>query len=106
MAHRNLHHLGGGPEEVSTSIRADYKRDEKWVHISDLVIAVGLYWLVRNWEVPDGAALFAVVFGGMTGLRVFIDQSNRNWWLHRVNYDAEVQRERRLGQDGGEETYR
>ena len=93
MDHRNLHYIGGGTQEVADSVRRDYKRDSKWVQINDVFLAIGILWLVRHWEYLDGLALFVAVFTGITGLRMFIDQSNRNFWLHSVNFDSERRRE-------------
>ncbi|MBD8549007.1 hypothetical protein [Sphingomonas sp. CFBP 8760] len=93
--HRNLHVYGGQTKLVRESIQADYKRDTRQGHIMDLMGLAALLYLMRSWDWPDRFAALAAVMLLLGGLRTFIDNSNRNWWLHRLNYDEQERYELR-----------
>lgn len=100
MQHNNLHAWANSTAEVRDALKRDYERDHKRLTWADVAVGAGLGWLVRSWAWPDIVAAYVVVLGAVSSLRLFIDQSNRNWWLHRVNWDSAVREE------ADEEAYR
>lgn len=92
MKHRNLHEHGS-TTDVRSAVRQDYERDSGRVNLWDLLAAGALYWLIRDWPTDRSAAALILLVAFSAGLRTFIDQSNRNWWLHRVNWDEQVRQE-------------
>ncbi len=92
MPHVNLHEHGS-MTEVRSAVARDYKRDSGRVQLWDVITVAALYWLVRDWPADKMTAAFALAAAATTALRTFIDQSNRNWWLHRINWEEQAMRE-------------
>lgn len=86
--HTNLFRFGHTRAEVLDGINADHKRDSGTLRIIDLVMFGSVLVLVRNMDRVDAIATFVAVFTAITGLRYFIDLSNRNFYLHRLDWES------------------
>jgi 2-methylcitrate dehydratase PrpD len=90
VEHRNLHEWGHSAAEVGASMRKDYKRDHRTLTFYDVAGAACLAFVLRSWQVSEIAAALGCYIFTVSALRLFVDQSNRNWFLHRVNWDAQI----------------
>lgn len=85
--HTSLFSLGHSRREVKKALIQHQKRDSRMVNVLDLVFGVCVIYLVRNLPLFDGAAIFVGVYVGITGMRYFVDQSIRNFYLHRLDWE-------------------
>ena len=91
--HRNLFSNGHTTTEVYEAMLKHQKRDKWIVVIADLGLLTGL-WMATNVSGHDRFVWLALIaICGMTALRYFIDMSNRNHFLHRLDWELAKQRE-------------
>ena len=83
--HHNLF-ASGDEQEVYAGLVRDTKRDGRMIGYMDLVLIGAALYLARHLPVWDFAAVFAVAFVGMQRLNYFIDQSNRNFFMHMLDW--------------------
>tara|TARA_R110002033_G_scaffold162231_1_gene198891 strand:- start:286 stop:561 length:276 start_codon:yes stop_codon:yes gene_type:complete len=85
--HQNLFQNGHAHAEVYEAIRADYARDSKAVKFFDAIwIGALIAGLIDLFELSSLWFVLAAIFT-MISLRYFVDQSNRNHMLHRIDWD-------------------
>ncbi len=97
--HTNMFANGHSRTEVKAGLNAHQKRDTRVVTITDVILGASLLVLMRDMEQLDAAASFIAIMAGLVGLRYFIDMSNRNFYLHLLDWEAEAENER-LGSSG------
>ena len=75
----------GDEHEVYAGLQRDYKRDGRQAQIMDLVATGAVVWLTRTWQPVDIFAAVALFWAFSAGTRTFIDNSNRNFFLHAAD---------------------
>ena len=91
--HRNLFSNGHTTTEVYEAMLKHQIRDERIVLIADIGLIAGI-WMATNASADDRFLwLVLIAVCGMTALRFFIDMSNRNLLLHRLDWEWAKQRE-------------
>ena len=85
--HTNMFSYGHTRSEVKEGMNAHQKRDSKVLNVLDLVLGICLLYLVRSQAPLDAAAIIIGATAALSGMRYFIDQSVRNFYLHRLDWD-------------------
>jgi hypothetical protein len=85
--HINMFSQGHSRSEVRAGLNAHQKRDSRVLGVLDLVLGACLLYLVRNQPALDAVVLFIAVVAALSGMRYFIDQSVRNFYLHRLDWE-------------------
>ncbi|WP_141397817.1 hypothetical protein [Novosphingobium sp. Chol11] len=100
--HTSMFSMGHTRDEVRDALKQHYKRDNGRLGFYDLVTGACALFLVRKMEIVDAAAVLIGLGAAITAIRHFIDQSNRNFYLHRLDWEeaAEVDRPSRHPNDG------
>ena len=83
--HENLFAYGD-VREVYEGLQRDYKRDVRQIQIMDAVGVVAVVYLARHlsgWDYVAAIVLFVIVLGR---LNTFIDNSNRNFMMHMIDW--------------------
>jgi|LakMenEpi03Aug12_release.lakeMendotaPanAssembly.Ray.scaffolds.fasta_scaffold933662_1 hypothetical protein len=93
--HNNLFKSGHSPADVKMSLARDQKRDSGTIRLLDAVVLVCVLYLVRDLPRLDAVAIIVAVVAGISGMRYFVDQSVRNFYLHRLDWDDANADERR-----------
>jgi hypothetical protein len=86
--HINLFRWAGTRREVREAMERDQKRDRKVLQWWDFLLALSLAYLARDLPLTDLLAVLVAAFAGMSGLRYFIDLAVRNYYLHRLDWEA------------------
>lgn len=86
--HTNMFSFGHSRAEVKAGLNQHQKRDSRILAVLDIVLGVSVIYLLRDLPHRDGAAAFAAIFAGVWGVRLFVDQSVRNFHLHRIDWEA------------------
>ena len=87
MMHNNLFSQGHTRRDVKGSLSQNQKRNNTALQVLDLVVGACLIYLLRNQPILDAAAIFIGSFAALSGIRYFVDQSNRNFYLHRLDWN-------------------
>lgn len=83
--HKNLFNYGDD-DEVYASLQRDYRRDSRQVQVMDL-LAVGLVvYIARDLGTWDAVATILLAAIVMSRLNTFIDNSNRNFFMHLIDW--------------------
>lgn len=91
--HTNLFANGHTTRDVYEALVNHQKRDQTIVLVADLGLAASI-WMAARTSGQDRLIWFVLIaFTGMTALRYFIDMSNRNSFLHRLDWDEAKARE-------------
>lgn len=85
--HNNMFSDGHERAEVKTALIQHLKRDSRVVRTLDVITGLCLAFELRHQSGLDSAGIFIGVFAALSALRHFIDQSNRNFFLHRLDWD-------------------
>lgn len=85
--HTNMFSQGHSRREVKSALNEHQKRDSRVIKVLDLVFGVCVLYLVRNQPALDAAAIFVAALTALSGMRYFIDQSVRNFYLHRLDWE-------------------
>lgn len=85
--HTNMFMFGHSRAEVKAALNQHQKRDSGILKALDLVLGICVLYLVRDLPRWDAAAIFVAVFSGLSGIRYFVDQSVRNFYLHRLEWE-------------------
>lgn len=85
--HTNLFVHGHSREEVKSAMEEHQRRDSRTLRLIDLSLGGTLLVLVRDMEPLDAIALFVAALCGLSGLQYFVDQSVRNFYLHRLDWE-------------------
>lgn len=94
--HINLHH-DGDKEDVYKALQRDYSNDAKRLATWDWVIvlcAAGAALVSHHY---DWLWLFAAIYALNAKIVVFIDNSNRNWAMHLIDWMTQNDKERDVG---------
>ncbi|MCL6682481.1 hypothetical protein [Sphingomonas alba] len=77
---------------VYEALQRDYKRDHRQIQVMDLVVFAAVAFLARHLSGWDYAAVVIGTVVLMTRLNTFIDNSNRNFFMHMIDWlDAKAQ---------------
>lgn len=90
--HNNLFRNGHSKREVRQALKDHYVRDSKIIQVSDAVTGFSVGYIAHQQSALVGVAVFAGVFSALISLRLFIDQSNRNHFLHRLDWEDALKR--------------
>lgn len=85
--HRNLFSFGNSRREIKAALNEHQKRDSRTLAALDIVFALCVIYLVRNQPPFDAIAILGAAYTAMTGMRYFVDQSARNFYLHRLDWE-------------------
>jgi len=85
--HINLFSQGHSRGEVKNALNAHQKRDSATLKLLDFVFGICVLYLIRNQPRLDAAAMFVAAIAGLSGMRYFVDQSVRNFYLHRLDWE-------------------
>ncbi len=85
--HVSLFSKGATTEEVRSALRRDYRSDSLKVRLLDLLFVGSLLFLARNQPLENLVAVLLAAFSALTAVRIFIDQSARNFFLHRLDWE-------------------
>ena len=85
--HLNLFGQGHSRREVREALDQHQKRDRGILQFLDMVVGVCVLYLIRNQPMLDAVAIFIGVFAALSGVRYFVDQSVRNFYLHRLDWE-------------------
>lgn len=86
--HVNLFSNGHSRREIHKALREHYERDSRILFVIDAVLGGSVLYLIRNLPTDQAIAIAVAIGATVTGLRYFIDQSNRNFYLHRLDWEA------------------
>jgi len=92
--HNNLFGFGHTPDEVYQSIVKDAGRDSKIIRFSDAVAIFCLFGALGDWWGKADLFWIGLFVSAAYAMRVFIDQSNRNFFLHRLDWERAAANER------------
>lgn len=85
--HVNMFGFGHSRREVKAGLNEHQKRDSTILKVLDFTFGVCVLYLVRNQPALDATAILIGTFTAMTGMRYFVDQSVRNFYLHRLDWE-------------------
>lgn len=85
--HNNMFQHGHTRQEVRQALNNDHKRSHKYLQILDVIFSLCLLFLVRHLPTWDIVAVMVAATTGVSGMRYFIDQSVRNFYLHRLDWE-------------------
>ena len=86
MGHQNLFSNAENRQEVYQSLQRDFARDEKVSH-SALTVAIALLAIALIQGPSDGWIWLIMGCGAMfVTLTFFIDNTNRNWTMHLIDW--------------------
>lgn len=83
--HENLFSYGD-QQEVYSALQRDYKRDSKQIRIMDAIGLIALIYLARHLPTWDYVAVIALAMTVVSRLNTFIDNSNRNFAMHLIDW--------------------
>lgn len=84
--HTNMFAYGADEKDVYTALERDTARGSKSITVMDLILAVAALYLVRDLPTWDKVAALVFAFVAMRRLYFFIDQSNRNFFMHWLDW--------------------
>jgi len=82
--HDNLYAYGDD-DEIYKALQRDYKRDAKQTTLFDTLAAAVGVMAVADIAEMRGWWLFIAATLALSAHRTFIDNSNRNWYMHRLD---------------------
>ena len=83
--HNNLFEGRHSRAEIKMGLLNDQKRDGRRLWLLDLMLVVCVVYLIRDFPDWDRTAGILAVLAAVMGMRNFIDQSVRNFYLHRLD---------------------
>jgi hypothetical protein len=86
--HHNLFGLGHSPRDVYAKLQEDSKRDQRTRMIFNIVFCASVWFLARGLGTWDQFGALIAAWSGMAGIQYFIDESNRNFWMHQLDWAA------------------
>lgn len=98
--HNNLFAHTDDRSEAYAALRRDFKRDHRTISIADVVTIIAVLYLCRNMSGLDYVAMVVLAGAVLTRLNSFIDNSNRNWFMHMLDWDNQREQERREAERG------
>ena len=97
--HTNLFAYAGDRHEVYEALQRDYKRDHRQTQIMDVILVVAVLYLARHLQGWDVFAVVAATFVLLSRLNTFIDNSNRNFFMHTIDW-LDARENERAKEDG------
>jgi hypothetical protein len=85
--HNNLFSAGHSRAEIKNALNDQQKRGHSVLQVLDFVAGGSLIYLLRNQPIIDAIVAFVAIFAALSGLRCFVDQSVRNFYLHRLDWE-------------------
>lgn len=85
--HTNLFTGGHSRADVKLGLYLDHKRNSGIIKVLDIIFMVCVLYLVRDFPRSDATAIIIAVVAGIIGMRCFVDQSMRNFYLHRLDWE-------------------
>jgi hypothetical protein len=85
FTHQNLS-AHGDRRDVYAALQRDYKRDTRQIQIMDVAGFIMVVFLVRHlsgWDYIASVLFFVIV---LARLNTFIDNSNRNFMMHTIDW--------------------
>ena len=92
--HISLFANGHSSDEVYRPIVVDMKRDSKAIQFLDIATVGCLIGGLNNWMGYGNAFWVGFFLLSASGLRFFIDQSNRKHLLHKLDWEHSIQFEK------------
>ncbi|MDB5690777.1 MAG: hypothetical protein JWL91_2653 [Sphingomonas bacterium] len=86
--HVDMFGAGHSRREVKDALNQHQKRDRTALSVLDTIFVLCILYLVRAQPRLDAMAIVVAAIAGLSGMRYFIDQSVRNFHLHRLDWDA------------------
>lgn len=84
--HTNLFAWAADDREVYAALQRDTKRDIRVRQALNLIFLGAVLYLCRHMPGTDQAAAVIAAWAGLAGLQYFIDESNRNFWMHQIDW--------------------
>lgn len=84
--HNNLFAWAADDREVYAALLRDAKRDIRIRHVLNVIFFGAIVYLTRPLAGLDQAAAVIAAWAGLVGLQYFIDESNRNFWMHQIDW--------------------
>ncbi|HUE80283.1 MAG TPA: hypothetical protein VMN38_11725 [Sphingomicrobium sp.] len=84
--HTNIFAGCNTEREAYESLQRDSKSNVREIQIMDLVLIIAAFYLLRNLERWDAIAVVALGISFMVRLNTFVDNSNRNFFLHMLDW--------------------
>lgn len=88
--HTNLFSAGHSTDEVYQALGEHQARDHRTLRFLDLATAAALIGALTNFNGWGTGLWVAAAFLGLSSTRYFIDTSNRNFFMHRLDWEAAV----------------
>lgn len=88
--HINLFSTGHSTDQVYNALAEYQARDARMVRILDMVTAATLIGALTNFNGWGMGLWVATAFLGLSSTRYFVDMSNRNFLLHRLDWDSQI----------------
>jgi hypothetical protein len=90
--HNNMFQNGHSKKEVRQAYKNDYIRDLRLMNIYDVITVICIGVVAFQQSALIGIAVFVGSNAALVGLRKFIEQSNRNYFLHRLDWEDALKR--------------
>lgn len=84
--HNNLFNWASDDREVYATLQRDTKRDIRVRQSLNFVFIAAVAYLSRDMPGLDRLAAVVAAWSGLAGLQYFIDESNRNFWMHQIDW--------------------
>ncbi len=85
--HTNMFSYGHSRKEVKKALNEHQTRDSKILKVFDIALILSVGYLIRDFSHLDKLAIIVAVFSAVSGMRYFVDQSVRNFYLHRLDWE-------------------
>lgn len=92
--HTDLFSAGHSTDEVYQALGEHQIRDHRTLRFLDLATALALIGALTNFNGWGTGLWVAAAFLGLSSTRYFIDTSNRNFFMHRLDWEAADTEER------------
>ncbi len=84
--HNNLFAWAADDREVYAALLRDTKRDVRVRQALNLIFIGAVLYLTRHLPGLDRLAAIVAVSSALSGVQYFIDESNRNFWMHQIDW--------------------
>lgn len=84
--HNNLFQYAADEREVYADLQRDAGRDVRVRQVLNLVTVLAGAYLARDLAKLDVLAVVLCIWSALAGLQYFIDESNRNFWMHQIDW--------------------
>jgi hypothetical protein len=85
--HTNMFSYWPSRKEVKAALNEHQTRDSKRLTVLDIMFFLSIVYLIRDFSFLDAIAIWVAAFTGVYGMRYFVDQSVRNFYLHRLDWE-------------------